>query len=149
MSDSVRPHRWQPIRLHRPWYSPGKNTGVGCHFLLQWTTFCQHKRRLYTGTSPDGQHRNQIDCILCRQRWRSSIESAKTKPGAHCDSDHELLIAKLRLKLNKVGETTKPYRYEINQIPYDNTVEVTNRFKGSDLIDRVPEKLWREVHDIV
>ena len=64
------------------------------------TLFQQHKRRLYTWTSPDGQHQNQIDDILCSQRWRSSIQSAKTRPGADCGSDHELLIAKFRLKLN-------------------------------------------------
>ena len=68
--------------------------------------FQQHKRRLYTCISPDGQHRNQIDYILCSQRWRSSIQSAKTRPGADCGSDHELLIAKFRLKLKKVGKTT-------------------------------------------
>ena len=68
------------------------------------TLFQLHKRRLYTWTSPDGQHRNQIDYILCSQRWRQSIQSAKTRPGADCGSDHELLIAKFRLKLKKVGE---------------------------------------------
>ena len=70
----------------------------------------QHKRRLYTWTSPDGQHRNQIDYILCSKKWRSSIQSAKTRPGADCGSDHELLIAKFRLKLKKVGKTTRPFR---------------------------------------
>ena len=85
------------------------------------TLFQQHKRRLYTWTSPDGQHRNQIDYILCSQRWRSSIQSAKTRP----------------------------FRYDLNQIPYDYTVEVRNRFKGLDLIDRVPDELWMEVRDIV
>ena len=69
--------------------------------------------------------------------------------GANCDSDHELLIAKFRLKLKKVGKTTRPFRYDLNQIPYDYTVEVTNRFKELDLIDRVPEELWMEVHDMV
>ena len=78
------------------------------------TLFQQHKRRLYTWTSPDGQHRNQIDYILCRQRWRSSIQSAKTRPGAECRSDHELLIAKFRLKLKKVGKTTRPFRSYLN-----------------------------------
>ena len=68
------------------------------------TLFQQHKRRLYTWTSPDGQHRNQIDSILCSQRWRCSIQSAKTRPGADCGSDHELLIAKFRLKLKKSKE---------------------------------------------
>ena len=80
---------------------------------------------------------------------RSSIQSAKTRPGADCGSDHELLIAKFRLKLKKVGKTTRPFRYDLNQIPYDYTVEVRNRFKGLDVIDRVPDELWNEVHDIV
>ena len=91
------------------------------------TLFQQHKRRLYTWTSQDGQHQNQIDYILCSQRWRSPIQSTKTKPEADCGSDHELLIAKFRLKLKKVGKTTRPFRYDLNQIPYDYTVEVTNR----------------------
>ena len=87
--------------------------------------------------------------ILCSKRWRSSKQSAKTRPGADCGSDHELLIAKFRLKLKKVGKITRLLRYDLNQIPYDYTVEVTNRFKGLDLIDRVPEELWMEVRDIV
>ena len=74
---------------------------------------------------------------------------SKTRPGADCGSDHELLIAKFRLKLKKVGETTRPSRHNLNQIPYDYTVEVTNRFKELDLIDRVPEELWTEVSNIV
>jgi len=74
---------------------------------------------------------------------------AKTRPGADCGSDYELLIAKFRLKLKKVGKTTSQFRYDLNQIPYDYTVEVRNRFKGLDLIDRVPEELWMEVRDIV
>ena len=82
-------------------------------------------------------------------RWRSSIQSAKTRPGAGCGSDHEFLIAKFRLKLKKVGKTTRLFRYDLNQIPYDYTVEVRNRFKGLYLIDRVPEELWTEVRDIV
>ena len=80
------------------------------------TLFQQHKRRLYTWTSPDGQYQNQADNILCSQRWRSSIESAKTIPGADCGSDHELLTAKFRLKLKKVGANTRPFRYDLNQI---------------------------------
>ena len=80
---------------------------------------------------------------------RSSKQSAKTRPEADCGSDHELLIAKLRLKLRKAWKTTRPFRYDLNQIPYDYTVEVTNRFKTLDLIDRVPDELWMEVHDIV
>ena len=79
---------------------------------------------------------------FCSQRWRSSIQSAKTRPGPDCGSDHELLIAKYRLKLKTVGKTTRPFWYDLNQIPYDYTVEVRNRFKGLDLIDRVPDELW-------
>ena len=103
------------------------------------TLFQQHKRRLYTWTSPDGQHRNQIDYILCSQTQRSSIKSAKLRLRTACDSDHKLLIAKFRIKLKKVGKTTRPFRYDLNQIPYDYAVQVRNRFKGLDLIDRVPD----------
>ena len=78
-----------------------------------------------------------------------SIQSAKTRPGADCGSDHELLTAKFRLKLKKGGKTARPFRYDLNEIPYNYTVEGTNRFKGLDLIDRVPEELWTEVHDIL
>ena len=92
--------------------------------------------------------RNKTDYILWSQRWRSSIQSAKTRQGADCGSDHELLIAKFKLKLKKVGKTTRPFRYDLNQIPYDDTAEVRNRFKRLDLT-RVPEELWMEVHDIV
>ena len=83
----------------------------------------------------------QIDYILCSQRWRSSIQSAKTRLGADCGSDHEL-IAKFRPKLKKVGKTTRLFRYDLNQIPYDYTVEVRNRYKGLDLIDKVADELW-------
>ena len=76
-----------------------------------------------------------MDYIFCSQRWRSSIQSAKTRLGADCGSDHEFLIAKLRLKLKKVGKTTRPFRYDLNQIPYDYRVEVTNKFKGLDVIE--------------
>ena len=99
------------------------------------THFQQHKRRLYTWTSPDGQYQNQIDSIFCSQIWRSPIQSAKTRWEADCSSDHELLIAKFRLKLKKEGKTTRPFRYDINQIPYDYAAEVKNRFKGLDLIE--------------
>ena len=103
----------------------------------------------YAWTSPDGQHRNQTDYILCGWRWRGAIQSAKTRPGADWGSDHELLIAKFRLKLKKVRKTTRPFRCDLNQIPYDYTVEVTNTFKGLIRPDRVPEELWTEGHDIV
>ena len=113
------------------------------------TLFQQHERKFYTWRSPDGQYQNQIDYILCSQRWRGSIQSAKTTLEADCGSDHELLIAKFRLKLKKVGQTTRSLRYDLNQMPYDYTVEVRNRFKGLYLIDRVPEEPWTEVHNIV
>ena len=76
---------------------------------------------------------SQTDYIICCQIWRSSIQSAKTRPEADCGSDHELLIAKFRLKLKKVGKTTRPFRYDLNKILYNYKVEVTNRFKGLDL----------------
>ena len=84
-----------------------------------------------------------MDYILCSLRWRSSIQSAKTRLGADCHSDHELLIAKFRLKLKKVGKTTKPFKYGLNQIPYDYTAEVTNRFKGLDLIECLKNYGWK------
>ena len=84
--------------------------------IIANTLFQQHKRRLYPWTSPDGQYQNQIDYVLCSLRWGSSIQSAKTRLGADCDSDHELFIAKFRIKLKKVGETTRPFRYDLNQI---------------------------------
>ena len=107
------------------------------------------QEKTHTWTSPDGQHQNQIDYILYSQRWTSSIQSAKTRPGADCGSDHELLIANFRLKLNKVGKTTRPFRYDLNQILYDYRVEVTIDFKGLYLIDRGPEGLRTEISDIV
>ena len=97
----------------------------------------------------DGQYQNQIDYMLCSQRWESSIQSAKTRLGADCGSDHELFIAKFRLKLKKAGKTTRPSRYDVNQIPYDYTGEVANRFKELGVVDRVPEELWMEVCNIV
>ena len=87
--------------------------------------------------------------ILCSQRWRSSIQSAKTRPGADYGSEHKLLIAKFRLKLKKIEKTTRPFRYDLSQIPYDYSVEVRNRFKGLDLTARVPDELWMELCDIV
>ena len=92
-------------------------------------------------------------CLLCWPRQVQSsirvVQSAKTRLGADYGSDHEPLISKFRLKLKKVGKTTRPFRYDLNQIPYDYAVEVRNRFKGLDLIDRVPHELWMEVHDVV
>ena len=92
------------------------------------------QEKTLTWTSPDGQHGNQTDYILCSQRWRSSIQSVKTRPG-DCGSDHELIIVKFRLKFKKVGKSTRPFRYDLNQMPYDYTVEVRNRFKGLNQIE--------------
>ena len=134
------------------WNEAGQRLIESCQentMVIANTLFQQHKRRLYTWTSPDGQHQNLTDYIVSSQRWRSSIQSAKTRLGANCGSDHKLLIAKCRLKLKKVGKIARPVRYAINQIPYDYTLGVRNRFKGLDLIDRVPDELWNEVHDIV
>ena len=136
-----------------PWSTEWSREKANRLVPREWTGHSKHplpttQEKIYTWTSPDGQHWNQIDYILCRQRWRSSIQSAKIRPGADCGSDHELLITKFRLKL-KVGKSTISFRYDLNQIPYDYTVEVRNRFKGLDLIDRVPDELWTEVHDIV
>ena len=117
--------------------------------VIAKTLFQQQKRRLYTWTSPDGRHQNQTDYVLCSQRWRSSIQSAKIRLRADCGLDHELLIAKFRLKLKKMEKTTRTFRYDLNQIPYDYTVEVRNIFKGLDLIDRFPDELWMEVCDTV
>ena len=113
--------------------------------------------------SPRGSSRlrdwTQVSCISCTSGFfttsatcdaHSSIySSAKTRPGAACGSNHQLLIAKFRIKLKKVGKTSRPVRYDLNQIFYDFTVEVTNRFKRLDLVNRVPEELWTKVHNIV
>ena len=87
--------------------------------------------------------------LFSAAKYGESLYNQQKQPGADCGSDHELLIAKFRLKLKKVGKTTRPFRYDLNQIPYDYTVEVRNRFKGLDPIDRVPDELWTEVRDIV
>ena len=87
--------------------------------------------------------------LISSQRWRSSIQSAKTRLGADCGSDDELFTAKFRLKMKKVEESTRTFRHDLNQFPYDYTVEMRNSFKGLGLIDRVPDELWIEVCDIV
>ena len=94
---------WSRAKANRVWQ---ENALVIVSILFQ-----QHKKKLYAWTSPDGQHWNQIDYIFCSQRWRSSTQSAKRRPGGDCGSDHELLNAKFRLKLKKVGKTTRPVRY--------------------------------------
>ena len=119
--------------------------------IIANTLFQQCKRRLYTWTSPDGQYWNQIDYILCSQRWRSSIQSAKNEALTVAQIMNSLLP---NSDLNwrnflKIRNLTRPFRYDLTQIPYDYTVEVRNRFKGLDLTDRVPEELRTEVCDIV
>ena len=106
------------------------------------TLFQQHNSRLYTWSSTDGQHQNQTDYSLCSQRWISSIRSAKPRPQNACGSDHELLFAKFRLKLKKVRENTRPFRYNENQVSFDYTVEVTNRLKELDLIELLKNYKW-------
>ena len=101
--------------------------------------FHQHKRQLYTRTSANGQYWNQIHYILCSRGWRSCLQSAKARPETDCGSDHQLLIVKFRLKLKRAGKITRPVRYELNQIPYEDTVDMTNIFMGLDLVNRVPE----------
>ncbi|CAF2172469.1 unnamed protein product, partial [Rotaria magnacalcarata] len=113
------------------------------------TCFQQPKRRLYTWTSANGQYKNQIDYILCSQRWRSSIQLAKTRPGADCGSDHELLIAKFSMKLKTTSKTAIPARYNLSNIPRKYAVKVKNSFDGLDLIDREPEELSSKVRDII
>ena len=109
--------------------------------------FKQNERRLYTWTSPNGQYRNQTDYISYSQRWRSSTQTAKQDLELTVAQIISLLLQKFRFKLKKVGKTTKPFRYDLNQIPYDYMVRVVNRFKGLDLVDRVPEELWTEFHN--
>ena len=111
---------------------PGQRLTEFCQenaIVIANTLFQQHKRRLYTWISEMINTKIRLDYI-CSRRWRSSIQAAKIRPGTDCGSDHELLTAKFRLKLKKVGKTTTSFRYDLNQIPYDYTVEVTNRFKG-------------------
>ena len=113
------------------------------------TRFKQPIRRLYTWTSPDGLHRNQIDYILIQKRWRSMIQSAKTIPGAACGTDHELLVATIQVKLKKTKKPETENRYNLRDIPERYAVEVKNRFAALDLIYREPEELWQEMEAIV
>ena len=136
--------------------------GVKNEAEQRWTEFCQEntlvianglfqqpKGWFYTWMSPEGQYWNQADYVLCSHRWRSSIESAKTRSGADYGSDHEVHIAKFRLKLKKVRKTSRPFRYDLNQTSYDSTVEVKHRFKGLDLVDRVSEELRTQLNNTV
>ena len=113
------------------------------------TWYKQPKHRLYTWTSPDGLHRNQIDYILIQKRWRSMMTSEKTMPGADCGTDHELLVATIQVKLKKTKKPDIENKYNLCDIPEWYAVEVKNRFAALDLIDREPEELWQEVEAIV
>ena len=109
------------------------------------TLFQQHKRRLCTWTSPDGKHKNQIDYILCSQRWRALYSHQKQDWELTVAQIMNSLLPKIRLKFKKVVKTTRSFRYDLNQIPYDYIVEVTNRFKGLDLIECLKNYEWRFV----
>ena len=113
------------------------------------TIFQQYKRQLYTWTSPNCQYRNQIDYILCSQRWRNPLQSAKTRPEVDCGLDHQLFIAQFKLKLKKEGKFMRPVRYNLNQIPYEHAVEVMNGFKGLELVNSVSGEWWTEVCNTV
>ena len=116
-------------------------------FRIANTWYIQPKRRLYTWTSPNGQYRNQIDFILCQQRWKSSIASTKTLPGADCGSDHQLLVAKVRLKLCKIKKSTIQKRFNVDNISPRYAVEVKNSFDSLSSDEKDPEELWREIRD--
>ena len=122
---------------------------LGCRFSLLEINHLPVTSLQILSPSPDGQYQNQTDYVLCSQRWKSSIQSVKIRPGADCGSYHELLIAEFRLELKNIGKATGQLRYDLNQTLYDYTVEVINNFKGLDLVDRVLEKLLMEVHNIV
>ena len=113
------------------------------YYMYDYMHICKNTREFCTWTSPDDQYWNQIDYVLCSQIWRSSEQLAKTRLGGDCDSDHELLIDKFGFKLKKEGKTTGTFTYDLNQIPYEYTMEVTNRFKGLDLIECLKNYRWR------
>lgn len=113
------------------------------------TQFQQHKRRLYTWTSPNEQHRNQIDYILCQRRWKSSVTMTRTLPGADCGTDHELLVAGICIKLRKTKRATLPNRYDLENISEEYITEVKNRFSALELLERQPEELWEEIRDTI
>ena len=113
------------------------------------TWFEQPKRRLYTWTAPNAMHRNQIDYILCQRRWKSSILSAKTYPGADCGSDHQLLVTKIKVRFSTIKRPPALRRFDMDNIPAQYAVEVKNRFEALSNIDEEPEGLWEEIKSIV
>ena len=137
--------KWQPTPVFLPGESQGRGSLVGCH--LWGRTESDTTEATQQQQQQQQQHRQNIrDCfrIMIFEHSIFGIRSAETRSGADCVSDHELLIGKLRLKLKKVGKTTRPCRQDLNQISNDYTVEVKHRFKGLDLIDTVPGELWTE-----
>jgi len=118
-------------------------------FTIANTLFIQPKRRLYTWTSPDGLHRNQIDYFLCQQRWKSSIMAVKTLPGADCGSDHQLLIAKIRLRLCKIKRPTTQGRLDTANLSTQYAIEVKNRFDLLSFDDKHPDDIWAEVRQSI
>ena len=116
------------------------------------TLFKQPKRRLYTWTSPDQRYRNQIDYIIIQNRWRSMIHLAKTLPGADCGSDHELLIAKIKIKLRKAKQIKTDIRYDLSNISDNYTVAVSNRFEileNENISEKAPNELWEEIKETI
>jgi len=109
---------------------------------LMNTFFPQPKRRLYTWTSPDGKHRNQIDYIMCNNRWRSAIQAMRTLPGADCGTDHELLMAEIRVKLRKSKRKCAPTRYDMERVSEGYRVDISNRFRALDLLSKEPDEIW-------
>ena len=113
----------------------GQQSFVKRTYWLEQIPFSNSKRDACTHGHQQSQYQNQNDFILCSRRWKSSIQSAETRLGADCSSNHEFLIAKCRLKLKKVETTTRPFKYDLNQISYEYIVKVTNRFQGLDMIE--------------
>ena len=137
-----------------PWSTEQSRAKANRIFPREWPGQSKHSSKNTRDNTTHGYHQvynTKIRLIIffAAKDRESSIQSAKTRLGADCGSDHDLLIAKLRLKLTKVGKTSRPFRYDLSQMPYDYTVEVTNSFKVLDLTERLPEELWREVHNIV
>ena len=118
-------------------------------FQIMNTFFKLHARRLYTWRSPDQTTRNQIDYIICKTRWRSSVRRVTTLPGADCGTDHNLLIADVKIKLKRIKRAKQTLRYDVENIGLEFAVEVKNRFNGLQLADREPEELWNDIRDIV
>ena len=109
------------------------------------TLFSQPKRRLYSWTSQNGLHRNQIDYITVQKRWRSSVTAVKTRPGADCGTDHELLVAKIKGRLRKTKRNTPPTRYDLQNISDKYRVAVKNRFQALAMEEAEPEEMWENI----